>query len=479
MIRAEQEGFSWAERVVGGRIVRKLKHDNWRPQWFLDIQLPDGSVRKVMLRGFRDPGGGADDGDVREGLTSEAEVLRALQDLPVSVPYYYGHDAEHGWMLMERIEGDAELSQVFDPDRRFALFQDYMEDIARLHAFPVDKMALPANMARPASSRDQWEEFKRTSIATYRSLERTQPEPILELGIQWLQTYHLPSERPLSFGLSDVGPNQFMFAGSEYLSLIDFELGVLADPLLAIGLMRVRELVYSIGRMPEHVAHYGKHYEALTGIPLDHAALRYMTVASTVLFNLPSAATKIAPDPTLPDLVFTLSWEIPAQRGILEAMAEYHGISLSVPDLPSEKTTILKPLHDLITGQIEQFYAPRSRDQGEKSFARYSAALVKTLARGNAVAGRIDQDNMKELSALIGNKVDDWYEGLYELERLIVQDSEHDFEARLNFLYRVQVRREYLYEPMQCATGCSVGVPLVRLESLEGVVPSAIPLRTL
>ncbi len=68
-------GSKWAEQALGGPIIYKNKHNNWRSQWFLDTELPDGSVSKVILRGYRNPGYFATDtAGVRKLLAEEAAV---------------------------------------------------------------------------------------------------------------------------------------------------------------------------------------------------------------------------------------------------------------------------------------------------------------------------------------------------------------------------------------------------------------------
>ena len=43
----------------------------------------------------------------------------------------------------------------------------------------------------------------------------------------------------------------------------------------------------------------------------------------------------------------------------------------------------------------------------------------------------------------------------------------HDFEKRVNFLYRAEVRREFLYAPMQRATGVSHGEVMDRMDKMS------------
>lgn len=474
--RFDDEGFAWVEQTLGGRIVAKRKHNRWRPQWFIDLAMPDGSERHVLMRGFRNPGYTApDEAGARAWLQVENEILRALVKLPVRVPAHLGYNHELGWMLMERLEGDAEISDVPDADQRFGAFRGYMEELARLHATPLASIELSPVIPHPGTARGHREKLIRDHIAYYRTIRKNEPEPILELGIQWVLDHDIPSERPLALGLGDIGPGQFLFTGSRFNALIDFEYGMIADPFMEIGMMRARELQYPLGRMPEHILHYGKRYEEWSGQPFDLDAVRYWSVAGPSIWNLLTAAGIQNQVPEMIDLVFLLSWETQQKRAIIEAMAEYHGLRLTPPKLPEPHSSLLGPLYDTLIGQFERYYAPRATDPSEEAFAAYSAALGRTLARGNASLGAIDRADMEELSALIGRRVTDWYEGLFELERMIAQDYGRDFEKRLGFLCNLSYRREYLYEPMQRATGCGAFVPYARFDDLPGVGPSTVP----
>ena len=475
--RLVDEGFAWAEQVIGGRIISKRKHNRWRPQWFLELETPDGSLRKVLMRGFRNPGYTAsDEKGARDWLQVESEILRTIERLPIAVPPHLGYNHDLGWMLMEWLEGSSEIGDVADPDERFDAYRGYMEELAKLHATPIDSLSLSPLIATPSSSTAHRERLMRDHIAFYRKLEKNEPEPILEMGIQWVQHHEIPSERPLALGLGDVGPGQFLFTGSQFKSLIDFEYGMIADPFMEIGMMRSREMQYPLGRMPEHILHYGKRYEELSGQPFDLDAIRYWSVAGPAMWTLMSNAGVQNQAPEMIDLVFVLSWETQQKRAVIEAMAEYHNIRLTPPALPRETSSLLGPIYDTLTGQFQRYYAPRAQDPAEEAFVDYSVALSRTLARGNASHGEIDRANIEELGDLIGRRPDDWYTGLRTLEDMIREDYARDFEKRLSFLYNLSYRREFLYEPMQRGTGCGAFVPLARFDDVPGVAPSKIPI---
>jgi aminoglycoside phosphotransferase (APT) family kinase protein len=467
MSRRETEAFAWVEELLGGRIVRTERQSRWRPQYFLDVEAPDG-VRRVVLRGFRNPGYTTpDEAGARAMLASEAAVLRALQSTPVRAPGLLGYHAELGWLVMEFLEGDAELTAVADADRRFAIYTGYVEELARLHAHPLEKIDLDPALPHPGSSRAFAEGLLERHEGYFRGCGLEFPEPVMELGFQWLRANPLPSERPLCLGLTDVGPNQFLFDEGGFRAFIDVEYGMVADPLMEIGMMRGRDVTYHSGRMVEHIRHYGATYERLTGTPLDLDALQWWTIAGPTLWNVFALPAAQRPDPTIIDTAFMLSYEVQQKRCILEGLAERHDIELDPPRLPEGDPLQLGPLHQAMVGQFERYWPARvADDPAAVEFARASAAIAATLARGEATATTIAADNVTELAALLGRREVGWREGLAALQKRIAAAPERDLDEVVRFLHRAELRREYLYEPMQRATGVSVRYPMERMSGV-------------
>jgi aminoglycoside phosphotransferase (APT) family kinase protein len=468
MPRNEQEAFAWVEVLLGGRITNVERQARWRPQYFLDLDGDEagsgGAPRRVVLRGFRNPGYTTPDvAGARAMLASEAAVLRALHDVPVRAPELLGYHDQLGWLVMEYIPGDSELTAVEDPAQRFAAMTGYVEALAQLHAHPVDKLRLDPAIPRPATAGEFAHGLLDRHEAYYRNSGLTEPEPVMELGYRWLRAHPLPSERPVCLGLTDVGPNQFLYDGSQFKALIDVEYGMVADPLMEIGMMRGRDVTYHSGRMAELVLHYGATYEQLTGIPLDLEALRWWTIAGPTLWNVFALPAAQRPDPTIIDTPFMLSYEVQQKRCTLEGLAEREGISLEPPELPGEDPMQLGSLHQALVGQFERHWPARLNDPKDIEFARYSAAMCRTLARGEATAAVIARDNLAELAEVLGHAPDGWRAGLAELTERIGADHERDLDRIVGFLHRAELRREYLYEPMQRATGVSVRQPMERI----------------
>ncbi len=67
MDRDEAAAFAWAEQVTGATVVSKRLQARWRPHWFLELETPAGETKRVMLRGFRNPGYLGDESITRRG----------------------------------------------------------------------------------------------------------------------------------------------------------------------------------------------------------------------------------------------------------------------------------------------------------------------------------------------------------------------------------------------------------------------------
>jgi aminoglycoside phosphotransferase len=464
----DEAGIAWAAQILNGKLIGRRLQERWRTQWILEFDTGAPVPTRVLLRGFRNPGYcDPDDRGARDRLEQEAGVLEALQDQPLRVPRYYGHNKELGWTLMEFVAGEAELTQVADSDRRFKIYTGYMEELAKLHALPLRTLRLPKSMHRPASCNAFRQHLIDTHIPIYRAFKLKRAEPTMELGIQWTVNNPLKDERPICLGFGDVGPNQFLFKDDAFTSFIDIEYAVVGDPLQEIGQMRSRDVTYHSGRMTEHIRHYGTCYEKLTRIPLSLDSLQFWTIAGPSLWNVFTVRGTQDADPRMIDLPFAMAYEIQQKRCILEGIAEKYGLQLSSPELPLPRATMLGPYHSALVGQLEQHYLPRATSTTDQAFLRYTAALAKTLARGNACQTQMEGDNLEEVTELLGYRPQDFADGLHALQEQIARDHMRDLERRLNFLYRMEVRRDYLYEPMQLATGVSASRPMSRFDCAD------------
>jgi aminoglycoside phosphotransferase len=458
--RGTDEALAWAEDVVGGRIVERMLQARWRPHWFLTIAGPGGETTRVMLRGFRNPGYLGPEDLTRAWLRREAAALQTLQATPVKVPRYYGYLDEFDWILMEWVQGDELLTDIADTERRGALFDEYLDNVATLHGLALDDLEIEADLMPIPSADAMLRGSAQMATKAYRSASPTGTEPLLELGIWWVE-HHVPeATRAVAFCGGDVGPNQFIFDDTGVKSMFDLELAHLGDPYEDLGLMRMREMCYPIGGLPEHLRRYADR----TGEELDVEALQYWTVVGMITGPLVCWGRVTQPDPALPDQIPLFSWDPIYRRGLAEALMEVYDIEPELPDLPQPRETSRTRLHELMVGQMQEYYVPSLTDPEQQFRIRGTAALAETLARGDAVGPQLERDNLDELGELLGATPAELPAGLARLEDEVRAAPERDLERRLRFFHRMQVRHEYLYEPIQQSMGFASNSPLARID---------------
>ena len=152
------------------------------------------------------------------------------------------------------------------------------------------------------------------------------------------------------------------------------------------------------------------------------------------------------------------------KRCILEGIAEKYELRLQAPELPVPSETQLGPAHRALVGQLQGFYRQRLADDKDRIWLEFTTAMAATLSLNESVGSQIEQDNLEELSDLLGKRPANLKAGLARLQDAIMDDHMSDLEPRLNFLYRMEVRRDYLFKPMQQATGVSPSTPLGRFD---------------
>ncbi len=453
--------FAWAQAAAGGEIVARERHARWRPTWSLDVKRPDGEVIPLLLRGFRDPIA-EDDRGVRERLRKEAGICAALQGTGVKVPRYFGHEPVGGWMLMERVSGDALISKVEDRALQARIFREYMENIALMHRLDWRELDLPDNIAIARTYEESVTANMKVYRAPYENYPHKDPEPLFELCLWWFDNHKPKPVDRFSVTTGDIGADQFLFEDGHFKCIFDLEMGYVGDPLQDIGLMRFRNLDYPIADINAHIRRWAE----LTGRELDKESVCYWTLQGMIAIS-PMFAYPQWVKPT-PSLVAAISGPVFAsipihRRGAAESLAEYYDVALTPPEQPKPLEDWLTRYHEALAGQIGDFHI----GQADSSKARYalqcSAALAETALLCNTIGPELERQNVADLARLLGRQPATARAGLAALQERIKADPERDLERVIQTLYAVEARLEFLLSPNQRFTGYATGASLQRM----------------
>jgi aminoglycoside phosphotransferase len=450
MERNVSEAHVWAERLVGGRIVRKIEQARWRAQWSLEIETPDGKITKSILRGWREGGITDDEQKSRIRLRREASILKALESTPAKSPHFYGYtEIGGGWVLMESIEGNEMLTELQDEELKTRLFTQYLENFAALHSFDPTALTFDESMHIPRDAEHcatwSWhlqEKVFRAQIAP--------PNPVYEFAFWWLNNHRPDQVDKLSLCTGDVGANQFMFKDGEFVSIFDVEMGYVGDPLQDMGLMRYRNMCYPIEGFPIALTRYLE----LLGRPNVRDSLNYWTVVGFIGVSPTFQPSLLDPSLSTPPSM-SLIWSMQQRRrGMMEVFHDIYG--LERPAYPPRPDFVPNPyakLNKFVAEELRDYYRPRATDDANAFAFKLLQGHAEMLQVCNAIGPAITRQNLEDLASVLGSRPADEESGLYALQRAIRADPEKDIPQRLGVMYRIEARAEFISAPVQQACG--------------------------
>ncbi len=322
---------AWIAATAGGEVVEIRRQARWRPTYFIDVAAPD--VQTTVLKMARAPRHVIERSALLSTFNTEREalVLRALQGSEVRVPPYLGIYADTGSLLMEKVEGSAQVHEVTDPVQLRTLARDFAEQLAALHRVDIGPITRDGGLVVRSSAEDvalaNFLAFAETDLDTVLRKRPGYTDPLLALARAWAHDRYPALDRPTCLVQGDCGPDQFLFSGDRVTAVIDWELAHLGDPMVDLGAIRLRECLYPAGMFPIVLERYRE-----LGMPVDEQAIRYYTVV-TILFTLFGTIGGTARlDPRNDEVIQQLWWQVSLRRALCEAIAEWEGIELTAPD---------------------------------------------------------------------------------------------------------------------------------------------------
>jgi aminoglycoside phosphotransferase (APT) family kinase protein len=434
----------WIEQQTNGRIVGMEQQARWREQHFVTIEK-DGERIEVLTRSGRDP-------EVVKhsrllslrDIEHEARVLGALQGHDLRVPRMLGYNADEKFILMERLPGTNRLADAPDDDTRRRIMFEYYDELAKLHSLDVASMALEGIEIPKTPDEVAFAGKFQFSELDYRDARPTMgPEPLLELGLWWLHSNVPRNDRPIAFLQGDTGPGQFMFAEGHLTGLIDWELAHIGDPMLDLGVARMRNMLYPTGPLREPIAHYNE----VSGGAVDWQALGFYTVVSMIFTPLGVAPSLHNPSAKTADILPRYEWDITLRRGLCDALAEVLAIELDAPELP-DGVAGAPTMADLLADQLETNVAPIADDAGQRYQVEMAVALAHAMQLDARIGATLLADDLDDIGAVLGRRPADRADGLAALSRLVDEDPQNNIVELVRLFSRLERRREHLWRPM-------------------------------
>jgi aminoglycoside phosphotransferase len=380
----------------------------------------------------------------RRDIEHEARVLQALQGHDLRVPRVFGFNEDERFILMERLAGTNRLADAPDDDTRRRIMFEYYDELAKLHRLDVESMALEGIEIPKTADEIAFKGKFQFSELDYRDARpKMRPEPLLDLGLWWLHSNVPRNDRPVAFLQGDTGPGQFMFADGHVTGLIDWELAHIGDPMLDLGVARMRNMLYPTGSLREPISHY----DEVSGGAVDWQALGFYTIVSMIFTPLGVAPSLQNPSAKTGDILPRFEWDITLRRGLCDALAEVLDIELEPPELP-EPEEGAPTMADLIADQLETNVATIAHDSVE----RYQIDMAIALSHGLQLEARIGAtllaDDLDDMGALLGRRPADRAEGMAALGRLVDENPEENLHDLVRLFSRLERRREHLWRPM-------------------------------
>lgn len=395
------ELFPWVEEVVGGRIAaaRLASGGNRCQSWLIDVDT-DGGPRPVFLRYQPSESGGFGPYSTRR----EAEFYSALLGTGVPLAQLIATHDRHQAMLMERLDGSSSYLRIKDDLQRAAVAKGAMEALASLHALDPSQLPLPSSgghmtmEAAVAADLANW-------WAMYLDTGRT--DPLIEFGYAWLRQ-NLPrlQARP-ALVHGDAGPGNFMFDGSRFTGLIDWEFAHLGDPMEDLAWFSMRSVLEPVPDFPRRV----RDYEAASGAPVDLARIRYHQVFvawRVVIIRHSNVSGAVGAS------ILTRALN---RRLLVEAISEITGVASEpfrpiVPRPDREREEFGRVL-DLIRDDI----VAASTDERVIAKAKDMARAIKYLRQIHLIGDDVDARERDIIGELLGMPAATLGEGRVELSR--------------------------------------------------------------
>jgi aminoglycoside phosphotransferase (APT) family kinase protein len=417
------------ERLVGGRIVSLERQPRWRKAWYAVVDR-DGVEVPIYIRGDKQI-----DAEPYPGLDREAAILGLFRANDLPVPRVYGMTENPIGIVMDRVPGTRDVDHAADDAERRSVAEQYIAVLARMHSLDTAPF-VAAGMVHPKGPLDTAMSYLDANIILYRRTKRG-AQPLVEFALKWMRR-NVPMHRDTARVLHG-DPGQFLFEAGRLTCIYDFEATHIGDPLADLAALRTRHGTEPLGADPGHLI---RHYGALTGRPIDLAALSFHTAAFMLTAVMALAGPLTDPRPQEMQLEY-LTWDLMTRRAMLWAMAECRGVTitpLALTPLPEGRSALVSRVLEATINRIEPKTVMGAADKA-------SAAALIGWVRGQAGAGAAhDAADLARAAAILGYSPSNWQATDAALERFVENAGpEHD---SILFDYFVAQTEEWVAEAL-------------------------------
>jgi len=422
--------FAWVERTLGGRVVRYERRARWRPAFDLDVERDEGSVLAVHFRGERNPG------QAVYGLRPEYEILRVLEQQGLPVPRIHGFCEVPAGILMSRMPGRPNLATVKDLPERERIFDEFIDQLVRLHALDPDLFRAVGIDVPPGDYSLAWDDFAYW-LQIYRAL-KTRPEPAIELVMAWMHRHAPEPSGQVVFLQGDAG--QFIFDGGHLTSLLDFEVGHLGDPAHDLAALYIRDTSEPLGDVDRAVERYctrsGRRFseELLSFLMLQFCMTTPMPVGPMLRRTWP-----------LQEPMQYFSWHQCYMRMSLEIVARQSRIELVRPDLPEPAEVLASGGHRALRALLDQGLGVA--ENAHTYPFQVASRLARYLERASEYGPAMEAEDLRDCKQILGMTFSSWGQAEAALEALALDRARTETEL-LVLLHRHHWRQEFIAAPL-------------------------------
>jgi aminoglycoside phosphotransferase (APT) family kinase protein len=425
---------TFVENVTGGEIVELERQVRWRPSWYAKV-LKNGRTSQIYLRGDR-----TGDAAIFPDLKREADILQILERHDIPVPHIYGFCESPPCIVMDCLPGTRDMTEEPNAEVRTAIGMEYMRAIAAMHDLPLEPF-LAAGVHRPSTAK----EIALVGISAYMPLYRrtkVKPEPLLEFAIGWMRR-NVPTDRTdARFVQFDSG--QFLFDKGRLTGLYDFEFAMIADPMMDLATMFMREAVEPLGSPFEALC---AEYARASGKAVDQRAILFHTLQFATLGTMQFAGTVACGTAGDPHSIY-LEWDMSLREVMIIALSKLMGQPR--PEIPTleARSGDLAVLIGKIGDTLFRLNGAEPIDESSKDQLHNMLSLLERLDTFGQSARNHD---LTDIGALLVSEFTDWAEAERALESHILEAAPEEDAKLFQLLASMHARQLQIAAPTKIA----------------------------